>query len=654
MHQQLLLTVFLGLLLQPSVTLAQSIDACAETRLQTNTRRAVVTPQHQQLMSKYDITFYKLELEIERDRTFINGKVTLQANAMQPLDVFAFELHPNMRIDSVFVNDQQVTNISRDDANAKIILSSPIAASSIVKAVIYYNGRTYTRQGGSIGYGFNTAVEPQWGNSVTWSLSEPYSAYEWWPTKQVLSDKADSVHVFVTTSAENKVGSNGTLTRVVDLPDGKRRHEWKSNYPIAYYLVSVAVSDYEEYTLTAHPTGAPAPIPIVNYVYRGGALEAYKEEIDYTPGLIEQFSEQFGLYPFYKEKYGHSMAPIGGGMEHQTMTTQSTFFFTITAHELAHQWFGDNVTCASWEDIWLNEGFASYAEFLALETFNIPAAYEWINGAHQQALSRPNGSLKVSDTTNVNRIFDSALSYKKGASVLHMLRFEINDDAIFFRGLQEYQQRFAGKTAYTSVFKKVMEEVSGLALDYFFEQWFEGEGYPVYTFEWKQEGSRLMLKSTQTPSGNTPFFASNLEFRLVLANGQDKYVRVRQEQPSQEFILDLPASLQALEPDPDSWLLMRVQDILENPELKFMKPAQPVLYPNPTYSQNITIANLTFSATEAAVYNAAGQKMRHYTFSPNLKPVLNTTGLSAGTYIISLTDGRQYYQTTFVKAGDTP
>lgn len=651
---RLVLIVFFGLLLQPLITPAQSINACAESRMQVSTRKAVATPAHQQLMNQYDMTFYKLELEIERNSTFIRGKVTLQSKAVQAMEAFAFELHPNMRIDSLIVNGKRESNISRDEANAKVILSEPISAPNLIETVVYYHGRTYSRQGGSIGYGFNTAVESQWGNSVTWSLSEPYSAYEWWPTKQVLSDKADSVHVFVTTSAENKVGSNGILTRVVDLPDGRKRHEWKSNYPIAYYLVSVAVSNYEEYTLTAHPAGAPAPIPIVNYIYRGGALEAYKDQIDFTPGLLEQYSQQFGLYPFYREKYGHSMAPIGGGMEHQTMTTQSTFFFAITAHELAHQWFGNHVTCASWEDIWLNEGFASYAEFLALEAVDIPAAYEWIHSAHEQALSKPTGSLKVNDTTDVNRIFDSALSYKKGASVLHMLRFEINDDEAFFEGLKEYQRRFAGKTAYTSDFKEVMQEASGLNLDYFFHQWFEGDGYPVYTFEWKQEAGRLLLKSTQVPSGNTPFFMSDLEFRLILANGEDRYVRVSQEQAVQEFTLDLPEQLQAVEPDPNSWLLMRVQGILESPELILMQPAQPVLYPNPTYSQNITVANLAFSATEAAMYNTAGKLVKQYTFAPNLSPVLNTAGLSTGTYLILLTDGKQYYQTTFVKAGNTP
>ncbi len=151
--------------------------------------------------------------------------------------------------------------------------------------------------------------------------------------------------VWVTTAQPNKVGSNGVLARVVPLPGNEVRYEWKSRHPIDYYLISVAVAPYVEYVNYANPAGGPR-IPIVNYVYNQAALANYQVAIDRTPGFIENYSDLVGLYPFADEKYGHSMAPIGGGMEHQTMTTQDGFDFTLTAHELFHQWFGDNVTCA--------------------------------------------------------------------------------------------------------------------------------------------------------------------------------------------------------------------------------------------------------------------------------------------------------------------
>jgi aminopeptidase N len=347
----------------------QAQHTCADSRSLTTTRMAVASPQHMQLMNLYDVTFYGLDLGLERNSVYITGSVTTHANVKSaPLSVFAFELHPNYTIASVTINGAQQSNITRNGSNVSVNLTTIVPAKGKVVAVISYSGTAPNGGNAAIGNGFNTARESQWGNDVTWSLSEPYAAYEWWPTKQVLTDKADSVHVAVTTSPENKVGSNGLLTNTVTLPSGKVRYEWKSRYPIDYYLISVAVSDYEEYVQFANPAGATKPIPVVNYVYKG-SLANYKNQIDFTPPLIEHFSELFTLYPFALEKYGHSMAPIGGGMEHQTMTTQSTFTFTLTAHELAHQWFGDNVTCASWQDIWLNEGFASYAEYRPCSIF---------------------------------------------------------------------------------------------------------------------------------------------------------------------------------------------------------------------------------------------------------------------------------------------
>ncbi|GHA69302.1 peptidase M1 [Pontibacter akesuensis] len=599
-------------------------------------------------MNQYDMTFYKLDLQLERDSRYVAGNVTLQARARQPLNVFAFELHPNFQIDSVVVNGQRQASINRAGVEVAVPLAVPVAAAQLVRAVIYYKGTAPSGNNAAIGNGFSTAREPQWGNSVTWSLSEPYAAYEWWPTKQVLTDKADSVHVFVTTAAENKVGSNGLLTRVVDLPDGRKRHEWKSRYPIDYYLVSVAVSDYEEYVQVANLPDAPAPVPIVNYVYRGGALERYKQEIDRTAGFLEQFSAQFGLYPFYKEKYGHSMAPMGGGMEHQTMTTQSTFTFTLTAHELAHQWFGDNVTCASWQDIWLNEGFASYAEYLALKPYSETAAENWLKDAHTFALQRPQGSLKVEDTTRVSRIFDYRLTYKKGASVVHMLRFELNNDALFFQALREYQQRFGGGTARTSDLQLVMEEVSGKDLDYFFDQWYSGEGYPIYAVEWNQENGQAVIRSTQTTSATTPFFRSDVEYGIVTANDTIVY-RLTQEQPVTEHLVQADAPILDILVDPNNWLLQVTEQVVQNTALEIPAPANAVLFPNPVYTSEVHVANLSFQPNTAFIYDAAGRTVRQLSMAPSYRAQLDVSSLSGGWYLLHLTDGQQHFRSSFIR-----
>ncbi|MCH2231983.1 MAG: hypothetical protein MK105_16730 [Crocinitomicaceae bacterium] len=205
------------------------------------------------------------------------------------------------------------------------------------------------------GAGMTNGSSPSWGNQVTWSLSEPFSAYEWWPCKQSLTDKADSVGIKITVPSTCKAGSNGVLENVVDLGNSLTRYEWKHRHPIDYYLVSVAVAQYVEYNVYANPTGAASPILIQNYIYDNPAtLNNFQNDIDETVDFMELFAELYGPYPFEDEKYGHCMAPLSGGMEHQTMTTQGWFAKSLTAHELGHQWWGNNVTCASWADIWVN------------------------------------------------------------------------------------------------------------------------------------------------------------------------------------------------------------------------------------------------------------------------------------------------------------
>ncbi|WP_162427779.1 M1 family aminopeptidase [Pontibacter pudoricolor] len=626
-------------------TLAQ--HTCADSRLLNTARMAVASQQHMQLMNLYDVTFYGLDLALERNSVYIAGSVTTHATVKSsPLSVFAFELHPSYTIASVTINGTQQSNITRNGSDVSVNLTTIVPAKSKVVAVINYSGTAPNSGNAAIGNGFNTARESQWGNNVTWSLSEPYAAYEWWPTKQVLTDKADSVHVFVTTSPENKAGSNGLLTNTVTLPSGKIRYEWKSRYPIDYYLISVAVSDYDEYVQFASPAAATKPIPVVNYVYKG-SLANYKNQIDFTPPLIEHFSELFTLYPFAKEKYGHSMAPIGGGMEHQTMTTQSTFTFTLTAHELAHQWFGDNVTCASWQDIWLNEGFASYAEYLALQHFSTEAARSWMTDAHNRARAATHGSLRVPDTTNVGRIFNYNITYKKGAAVVHMLRYELNNDQLFFKALQNYQAEFGGRTASTADLQKVMEQTTGRELGYFFKQWYEGEGYPIFDLAWNQRDRRMVIESKQATTGITPFFRTDITYQVQTTTGTETF-RVRQTKPTQQFAFTIDGEVLGITMDPDNWILNDVTQIVRNNNLT-VPDFVPVVFPNPVTGNAVTITDLDFTPTTAVIFDRIGRKMGTQTIVQQKEIQLQVANLPAGLYFIQLSNGQQSQQAKFVK-----
>ena len=648
-------------------------DRCAAARVQTVQRTVTSSVSHVAKMNRYDVKYYKLDVAMENTSLNVSGSVWMRVRVgNQPLDSLAFELYkspngsaasvPSLLIDSVVVNGRRSPGIRRAGPDATAALAVAAPANSLVDARIYYRGTAPSGNSAAIGNGLSNRSQVRLGSgqffpfNVTWSLSEPFSAHEWFPCKQVLTDKADSTDVWVTTSMPNKVGSNGVLERTVSLPNNKVRYEWKSRHPIDYYLISVAVAPYLEYVNYANPVGGPR-VPIVNYVYNQATLNYYQTELDRTPGFIESFSTQFGLYPFANEKYGHSMAPLGGGMEHQTMTTQDGFDFTLTAHELCHQWWGNNVTCASWSDIWLNEGFASYGEYLSLQAFSTPAnARNWMDNAHLYA-QRSGGSLYVADTTNVNRIFDYYLTYKKGAGVVHMLRYLLNDDVKFFRALRTYQTQFGGSTARTVDLQRVFEVEAGRPLGYFFQQWFTGRGYPTFTGRWNQGGSSFVLRVTETASvpAVTPFFDTEVDYRLTFSNGTTQTVRLRQSQPTQTFSLTVNGTVTSVAVDPNQWVmdlpttaptrdntLLATRATAGNPAI--------VLFPNPCRDQlQLSVLPIIGQAT-ALVLDATGRTVLRQVVAA-AQPQIDTHTLVPGLYYLRLlgSAGEQVGRGQFVR-----
>ncbi|QHL86526.1 hypothetical protein GU926_03345 [Nibribacter ruber] len=600
---------------------------------------------HRDLMRQYDVHWYKLDLNMERNSLEVGGTVTILATALQDMTQFAFELHSNFTISSLVVNGV-TASVNRQGGEAVVALPSTVQKNGNFTVQITYAGFAPSGASAAIGNGFNTGVAQPWGSQVTWSLSEPFAAYEWFPVKQLLSDKADSVTVWVTTDETNKVGSNGLLQRITPLPNQKHRYEWKSNYPIAYYLISVAVAQYQEYSYTVALPGVAQPMLVQNYVYQHpNLLNTFKFQIDQTGPLLQLFSGLYGTYPFYKEKYGHSMAPIGGGMEHQTMTTQSSFNFTLTAHELAHQWWGDEVTCQDWSHIWLNEGFASYSEYIALQNL-IPAdARGWLNSAHQSALSQPLGSVFVKDSTNVSRIFSSALTYRKGAFVLHMLRKVVKQDAVFFQVLQEYRREFMYSVADTRDFQRVAERVSGLNLQTFFDQWVYGEGYPQVDLTWAQQGKEVVLKTAQTGSSPaTPVFVTEVEY-LIHTDAVDTLVVLPLRQASEIYTFQVRGSVQSIEVDPAQWLLNTVVSNKQDVTLLQELNSNVVVYPNPTAGR-LFVRGGQGPWDEAVVVDLLGRTIKKVSLAHGF---LDVPDVRPGPYVLRLKKGGTYSFIRFLK-----
>lgn len=599
------------------------------------------------LMNKYDVKFYWLNINIERTSTYVSGDVTINAVVQNAaLDTFAFELVSQLTVDSAKINGT-ICPVSRNGSFAYIKLGSLLSPGSNVSAQIFYHG---TPPSGGFFSGISHSTSPSWGNEVVWTLSEPYNANQWWPCKQELTDKADSSWVFATTSNTNKVGSNGLLENVVTVAGNKLRYEWKSRNPIDYYLISVAVAKYVDYTIYCHPVGVDS-LMIQNYIYDNPqTLPYFKNIIDSTAEMIELYSQLFGPYPFGNEKYGHSMAPLGGGMEHQTMTTLGSFSFMLVCHELAHMWFGDNVTCATWSDIWVNEGLTSYGEYLSNQYLHSKAnADAEMLDVHSNVMSQPDGSVYVppSDLGDVNRIFDGRLSYDKGSAITHMIRFEMQNDTNFFNTLKTYQSLYNKSTATAEDFRAVAESVSGLDFTDFFDQWYYGQGYPTYGVVWYQANDTVYFSTTQTTSSSTPLFKMLMEYKLSSPSG-DTLVRVYQTANVNNYKIPTTKTITGITVDPDNWVLNKVGTVVVGtPEMT--NPVYFEIAPNPCSDKLfVYLSNATMGDRKYILSDIAGREIK--TIEDNsAQPLIDVSDLSKGIYLLKISDGSYTVTKKFVK-----
>ncbi|MEA3479501.1 MAG: M1 family aminopeptidase [Bacteroidota bacterium] len=610
----------------------------------------VFNPQLQsELLQDYDVKFYFLTIHLENDTVYVEGAARVDAVVTAAtMDTFALELVSILTVDSARVNGSLVTvNHSGDDLF--LLLGSGLNQGDNVSAEVFYHG---TPPYSGFFSGMSNAYNSQYDKNVTWSLSEPWLGKEWWPVKQDLQDKADSSWVFIITDENNLAGSQGLLTAITQVGNNKLQFEWKSKYPIAYYLISVAVAEYEEYNIYAKPEEMGGDsILIQNYIYQG-SLSQYKSGIDNTVEFIELMSDLFGLYPFREEKYGHCLTQLPGGMEHQTMTTIGNFGFDLVAHELGHMWFGDNVTCATWSDIFINEGFATYSNYLAIEyVLGYQSAQDWLEGTHTNVMTQPGGSVYIppDQATTIGRIFNGRLSYNKGACIIHMIRYELQDDDMFFQVLQDFQEQYSDSVATGVDFQGVVEAVSGMDFDDFFAQWYFGEGFPKYEIVWNQVEGVLNMNVTQTTSTSiTPLFKMLMPYKLNFDDGTDSTINLYQTDNFTQFNVPLNKVITSIEVDPEQWNLMELISNYEGIE-ETESPAYFTFGPNPVKDQvRIFLPNENGGNYQVIVSDLSGREIiRHERSGKEITFDLST--LQKGAYFIMVQDGKHVITRKFVK-----
>jgi aminopeptidase N len=617
------------------------IDACASaktlsaSRLLQNSRAKIAYPGDDNI----DVTYYKLNIALNYGQKDLRGDVTIGLKSkINGLTKIVLDLSDALKTDSVKVLGKKVSFV-HTKAQLSITLPQAINTDQWTSVVVYYGGTPATTSGfGTFAFGTINAGK----SNAIWSLSEPFGASDWFPCKDNPADKADSSDVWLTAPAYYVSVSNGLLEKVITNNDGTKTYRWKSRYPIANYLISIALSNYTQYNNYFKYTAKDSML--VSHFVQPDGLAAIKINLDQTPAMLKLFTEKFGPYPFLKEKYGHAEFGWGGGMEHQTISSMANYGTSLMVHELGHQWFGDKITCQTWAHIWLNEGFATYAEALWAENTGAKTGYDNFISAQILGAKAATSSIFVRNPTDVNAIFNTNRSYRKSCMVLHILR-GIVGETVFFKILQTYA---ASKSAYgnatTEDFQAVAEAVYGQKLDYFFKQWIYGESYPTYKANWTYNAIsgntfRVTLNLIQKEQATDPkFFTMPVQVRLKTAL-TDTTVTIFNNQLQQEFNFLIRGLPQTLTIDPDNWILRTVESTTLTTILGITSSTEALrVYPNPSKGEvNIEFDNESKSAISLYINDLLGRKVQ--TLLNNEMAIGRhriTTELPPGIYFVSL------------------
>ncbi len=586
-------------------------------------------------LGETDVLHYNLDIEILPSTSHIAGTNTITVRSLiDGLTQFTLRLQ-NQYTCSAVINGVTPVAITTSSATTRIVtLDRAYGAGEIFTLTVTYGG---TANGGGFG---SINFLTQGGQPLVFSLSEPYYAYTWWPVKDgdagLPGDNGDkaTVELAVTAPSTLRTVSNGLLQGVDTLSGNRTRYRWATDYPLATYLVFFATTQYNTWTqIYDYGTGT---MPVEFNIYPASDTSANRTAWEKCLSALAVYRTIFGLYPFVAEKYGIYQFAFGGGMEHQTNTGQGTFSESVTVHELSHQWWGDHVTCKTWNDIWLNEGFADYAEALWYErkpgSTGLPALFT------AMANRRPgtvNGSVYCYDTTNVNRIFSTDFSYYKGGWVLHQLRHVLGD-ATFFDVLATYRAAFEGSAATTADFAALASAAYGRDLSWFFDEWVYGIGAPAYATGWQNVNidgrSYLRLRVRQTQSTSYGTYTMPIDVRVNFAAGNQTY-KIFNDAATQYFVIPIAAPAASIVLDENAWILTTSK----TSETYVNGPAK-IVQTSPLPGAVVPLASapsaLTITFSESVTPTAA-----HFVLTSSRGPVPFTLSYSATNFTATLDCG---------------
>ncbi|MBN2411443.1 T9SS type A sorting domain-containing protein [candidate division KSB1 bacterium] len=502
----------------------------------------------------YDVLRYRLELDIRPDIEQVYGKVTIDARSLiNGLDNIDLDL-VSLRVDSAFSDETELV-VDNQTSTLNIFLDTVYAKDDSFQVTVYYHGRPLAEPGSDSWGGFYFYGDRNaYTLGVGLNTSYVSMGRHWMPCHDEPWDKATFDMTFIV-PYDKYLASNGVLVEHIKNPvDSTAVFHWIEDHQTATYLVCLAMNDYATVEYSVNDT-----LPVFIYTTKDDSANS-AVHFENVPAMVEIYSDLFGPYPF--DKVGYALTPKGA-MEHQTcisypagaVSPTHTYDYLI-AHELSHHWWGDWVTVGDWRDIWLNEGFATYSEPLFFEKFKNKEAYDKNIREDMRAYfnaEAAEGTLPIYD----HPVMWGVHTYEKGGCVMHMLRNVIGDSA-FFKTLREYGRRFAFGSVTTPDFQNVVEDISGRDMDWFFDQWIYGPGYPVYDYAWScsptGQGDYVLNATIQQGRADSVLFDMPLEIGFHYGS-IDSILTIQMWEKAQSFQLRLPDSIESVLIDPANKLL---------------------------------------------------------------------------------------------------
>jgi aminopeptidase N len=590
-------------------------------------------PLDQDTTHSYDMLALSLDYRVETTPTPITGWAYLTLVAREPLTQIVFNA-PVVTVSAVNIEDAAIPFTQHDDS---LYIQHALAVQETVTLAMNCSAPI---QNGAWAVGYHVA------QNHVFTFAEPYGARNWYPCFDQPFDKFNEVTVAVNMPDIWTLASNGERIETTFPSAGRKREVYHHNHPISTYLVMMAAGRFSQEYHTVNG---------INYRYFALPGDSLHASVDWqrTPDMVQVYSEDFGPYPF--ESYGMVQANILGGwgaMEHQTFTTYGNHmvdgtgqYEPVAAHELAHMWFGDHLTCVDFRNIWLNEGFATYCASLFYEVAEGEQVFQSQMNQSANNYFNEDAQFRYAMYDPPDAYMFGNVEYDKGGWVLHMLRKQLLGDSLFFRTMRTYQTRFANGTVSTEDFISVVNETAGQNLHWFFDQWVYQAGHPEIQI-WIQPGvptaTQVTMRVRQIQT-NAPIFRLPLLLNVTLPSGMVQQ-QAWFDQQDQTNVLSFAGNVQ-------SAVLNAIQPLLYAQWDAAPERAVPLsfslgeIYPNPFNSvARLPLELTTESRVRAEIFDVNGRHVmtladERMTAGKHELTFSAGSGMASGVYLIHVEMG---------------